>query len=115
MEVVGLLKIATIGVVPNTGDSAMNRYTSPLKVLEYMAAGLPIVASDLKVLREVLVENENAIFFRPDNERSLAMKISSLLEDEKQRVELSANNLRKAKSYSWEMRAKGIWEFIDGQ
>ena len=53
------LAAADVGVVPNRSQPAISaRYTSPLKVFETMAVGLPLVASDLPSLREVLGDDE---------------------------------------------------------
>ena len=44
----------------------MARYfTSPLKLFDYMAAGAPIVASDLPTVREVLTDGDNALLVPP--------------------------------------------------
>ena len=45
----------------------IGRWTSPLKLFEYMAMGKPIICSDLKVLRVVVQHNRNAILCNPDN------------------------------------------------
>ena len=42
----GLLGQASVGLVPYA-DTAFNRASFPLKALEYLAAGLPVVATDL--------------------------------------------------------------------
>ena len=38
----------------------IGKFTSPLKMFEYLASGTPILSSNLKVLREVLKNNKNA-------------------------------------------------------
>ncbi|HEY6758597.1 MAG TPA: glycosyltransferase [Baekduia sp.] len=51
-DVVGLLRAADVGLVPH----AVSRLTmgmSPLKLYEYLAAGLPVVATDLPPMRDV--------------------------------------------------------------
>lgn len=44
------LRLIDVGVVPYT-DSAFNRASFPLKTLEYLAAGRPVVATDLPAIR----------------------------------------------------------------
>jgi teichuronic acid biosynthesis glycosyltransferase TuaH len=51
-EVVALIRSATVGLVPHR-DNALTRAMSPLKLYEYLAAGLPVVASDLAPMRGV--------------------------------------------------------------
>lgn len=46
-------------------SSEIGRWMSPLKIFEYMAARRPIVASDLPVLREVLVDGQNCLLCSP--------------------------------------------------
>ena len=56
---------ANVLVLPNPASAISSRFTSPLKLFEYMAAGRPIVASDLPALREVLSPDENAVLVTP--------------------------------------------------
>jgi glycosyltransferase involved in cell wall biosynthesis len=43
------------------------RWMSPMKMFEYLAAGVPIISSNLPVLKEVLTNEKNAILVDPDN------------------------------------------------
>jgi teichuronic acid biosynthesis glycosyltransferase TuaH len=51
-EVIALIRAADVGLVPHR-DNALTRAMSPLKLYEYLAAGLPVVASDLAPMRDV--------------------------------------------------------------
>lgn len=53
-------------VLVASGRTDTSAWMSPMKVFEYMAAGRPIVASDLPVLKEVLRHGENALLVPPD-------------------------------------------------
>src|SRR5262249_13241169 len=67
------LAAAAVLVLPNSRAEPISaRYTSPLKLFEYMAAGRPIVASDLPSLREVLTGGRNAVLVPPDDPGALA-------------------------------------------
>ncbi len=63
---------ADVLVLPNSATALSARYTSPLKLFEYLAAGRPIVASDLPALREVLRDGANAWLVPPDDAAALA-------------------------------------------
>jgi glycosyltransferase involved in cell wall biosynthesis len=56
-QVMQHLNNACIAVLPNRPDPD-SRFTSPIKLFEYMAAGCAIVASDLPSLREIASNNE---------------------------------------------------------
>ncbi len=106
------LKSADVLVLPNSAKDDISRlYTSPLKLFEYMASGVPIVASDIPSLREVL-NNNNAVFFIPDNVESLADATQDLLGDTEKQTRLSRRGLSDMMQYSWNVRAKHLISFI---
>src|SRR6185295_19644270 len=56
------LAAADLAVVSNRAKPAISaRHTSPLKLLEAMAVGVPLVASDLPSLRELLEDERDAV------------------------------------------------------
>ena len=89
------LAAADVAVIPLSGATIIAReHTSPLKMFEYMAAGVPIVASDLPSLREVLRHEHNALLVPPDDNAALAAAIERLLGDH----ELAARLARTARN-----------------
>jgi glycosyltransferase involved in cell wall biosynthesis len=66
-------------------------YASPLKLYEYMAVGLPVVAPDQENLREVLRHRENALLFAPDSCEALTAALMELKDDPDLRRRLGAN------------------------
>jgi glycosyltransferase involved in cell wall biosynthesis len=63
------------------GRSDTGRWMSPLKMFEYMAAGRPIVSSDLPVLREVLTHERNALLASPSDLDAWDAAVGRLLAD----------------------------------
>jgi glycosyltransferase involved in cell wall biosynthesis len=103
--VAGSLRAADVLVLPNRATTVSARYTSPLKLFEYLAAGRPIVASDLPALREVLRDNENARLVPPDDPRALADTLLAVTRDATSAVRLAREAFETASEYSWDRRA----------
>lgn len=78
---------------------------SPMKMFEYMAAGRPILSSDLPVLREVLNET-NAAFCAADELDSWKQGLQSLLDDPARRQAIGRQARSDAQGYSWKSRAE---------
>lgn len=87
------------------------KYTSPMKMFEYMTSHEPIVASDLPSFREVLNE-KNAILVESDNPEAMAQGIKKALEDTEFSAKISEQAHQDVQKYSWSNRAKKILEFI---
>jgi glycosyltransferase involved in cell wall biosynthesis len=83
-------------------------YTSPLKLFEYMAAGVPIIASDLPSIREVLRHEENALLVPPDDPKQLVDEIGRLASQPALCTTLAQCAAKDAHQYSWERRASRI-------
>ena len=92
----------------------MSRYfTSPLKLFDYMAAGVPIVATDVPALREVLVDGENALLVPPGDPEALAGAIDWILGDPALAERLRRRAFAEVADYTWERRAERIIEAVD--
>lgn len=111
-EVVKYLKMSDIGVIPNIRTTIGSRYTSPLKLFEYMAAGLAIVASDLPSIREIVTDNE-AVFFEPENEHDLANKLIDLINNKTKREQMGFLVGQKVSKFTYGERCKKITEVIE--
>jgi glycosyltransferase involved in cell wall biosynthesis len=108
------LAAGDLGVVPNRAKPAISaKYTSPLKVFEAMAVGLPLVASDLPSLREILHHGEDAWLVKPDDPQALADGIRTLVADPSLRARLGKTLGARASEHSWDARAARIIAWID--
>ena len=110
-ELVDPLAQAYIGVLPNHREEISERFTSPLKLFEYMAAGKVIVASDLPSIREILDETK-AYLCPPASPRSLAEAILSVYRDTALARSRTLAARHAARDYSWDRRAWTILEFL---
>jgi glycosyltransferase involved in cell wall biosynthesis len=70
-----------IFVVPRVNDRA-SRLVTPLKPLEAMSMGLPVVASDLPALREQILDGERGLLFSPESTEDLAHTLDGLIVDD---------------------------------
>lgn len=99
-------------VVLPSPDKPLAHYSSPLKLFEYMASDRPIIASDLPAIREVL-NDKNALFFKPDNRDDLARAVKMLKASPTLGYHLSRQALADVREYTWANRAKNILAVID--
>src|SRR3990167_4333440 len=99
-------------VVLPSPDKPLAHYSSPLKLFEYMASGRPVIASDLPAIREVL-NDKNALFFKPENNDDLARAVKMLKSSPTLGYHLSQQALADVKNYTWTNRAKNILAAVD--
>ncbi|QTE29650.1 glycosyltransferase [Pengzhenrongella sicca] len=74
-ELVEVVSAARVGLIPHH-DTPMTRAMSPLKMYEYLAAGLPVVATDLP---PVAVEGERVLLCRTRDEWAPAVRAALAL------------------------------------
>lgn len=103
-----LIADADICVLPLTQTSIGSRYTSPLKLFEYMAMGKPIVASDHPSIREVLVDGEHALLVAPEDPAALAAALRRLIDDPDERARLGSNARQLSLRHGWPARAQAV-------
>lgn len=102
------LRRAAVVVAPFLRAGMTERHTSPLKVFEAMAAGRPIVASDLPSSREVLRDGENALLVPPGDAAALAAALRRVLSDVGFARRLAGAAWDEAPRYSWDARARAL-------
>jgi len=109
------IKSADVLVLPNSAKAEISRsHASPLKLFEYMASGVPIVASNVPSLREILTD-EAAFFFNPDDEAGLASAIVDVLEKTETASKKAHFAYTKVHGYTWASRADSIAAFLRAQ
>lgn len=106
------LNSADVLVLSNSArEKISSRYTSPMKLFEYLSVGKPIVASGLDSLKEILNEN-NAFLVEPDNLDALVEGIKKVLDDSALSASISVRAKKDAEQYTWTARARMIVDFL---
>lgn len=110
-EVPRYLDLVDIAVQP-----AANEYCCPMKILEYMALGKPVVAPRQENIVELLKEGEEAVFFTPGSAGSLAGALRELAGD-RERAAGMGRNARAAvlaRGRLWSNNAQRVVEMMAG-
>jgi glycosyltransferase involved in cell wall biosynthesis len=75
---------------------------SARKTFEYLAAGKPIIVSDVPGREEFLIPDENCLLYESGNPTSLYLAIKKLKEDHYLRKNIEKNNKNLTKEFTWE-------------
>lgn len=103
-----LLRRMDIAVAPYPQSDDF--YFSPLKLFEYMAAGLPIVASKIGQIGEILDGGSTGLLVRPGDPQDLADTLLVLLSEPETRAEMGRNAAARARGHTWQHNAKRVTE-----
>ncbi len=107
----GVLRQASLGLVPNRASSA-SHLMLPVKLLEYAALGIPVVASRLRTI-EYYFKDEAIRFFEPGDPTDLAAAIEELYVCGDKRKRFAANARRTVDLISWSRQRVNYYAAID--
>ena len=82
-------------------------------LLEAMATGKPIVASDIPGYKKVMVDGHEGLFFGTRSPQSLAEKINMLLGDRERMRAMGQRGREKALTYDWPKVTKHVVQFYE--
>jgi len=97
---------ADIFCAPNTGQESFG-----IVLLEAMAAGVPIVASDIHGFKRVVERNVQGLLVEPKNHRALAAALYALARDPDLRHQMGEAGRARAPEYSWDRVTEQIVDF----
>lgn len=108
-ELVKAMAGVHISVVPQILN---DQIFSPLKLLESMAMGLPLVCTPIPHLKHALQDGKHALFAEDMSPEALAKAIKTLGDSPALMESMQRENRAYAEQFSWEKRAQGIVEFM---
>ena len=114
----GLCAAADVGLAPfrpeaNPLFERLGFYYSPLKIFEYMAAGIPTVTFDVPELARIVSDNAEGRTVSQVNREAFAQAVSDLLVESPSRERMGAQARAKAERlYSWSAHAEQLESFL---
>jgi glycosyltransferase involved in cell wall biosynthesis len=99
------LAASSIGIGP-LRSTEVTKHALPIKVLEYMSAGLPIIAAKDTLPEDVLEEGKNGFFIKDSTE--LGKKILELLNNEELRKRMGKNSKEMVSKFDWKNVTESI-------
>ena len=84
-------------------------YSSPMKILEYMAMGKCVIAPDMENIRDIIKPNQTGLLFKPGDAGELKQKLLACLQDPTLRHQLAragCDDIRQ--NYTWQKNAEWV-------
>jgi len=112
-EVANIYRRSRIGIV--TLHPLINYLDSlPVKMFEYMAAGIPVIASDFPLWNKILTENKCGLCVNPFDKDSIAKAINELLANPEKAKQLGQNGKKAVlEKFNWNIEKKKLIEFYE--
>jgi glycosyltransferase involved in cell wall biosynthesis len=99
---------ADLGAIPYRNVGLNNYYTSPNKLFEYCAAGVPVVSSAFPELVKVVDGFGAGRTFDPESPEDIAAAVNGLLESPEALARARAGAARAARRYNWENESRKL-------
>jgi len=101
-----LFRTADVYVSPATGGESFG-----IVLLEAMAAGTPIVASDIHGYKGVVRRGREALLVPPREPKEIAAAVGRLLRDDALRAEMGRAGVARAQEFSWERVTRKVDDY----
>ena len=99
--------------VKGRGSIWLQKYMSPLKMFDYMAAKMIIIASNLKVYKHILKNNFNCILVNINEDDKWSKAIQLAFKKNNKNSYLRKNAYKTVKKYTWYKRCQQIINFFE--
>jgi glycosyltransferase involved in cell wall biosynthesis len=111
-EIPSKLRRGDIGVIPTSPQDTQGICNSPLKLFEYLALGLPCIATDMPAFTSIQNRGKAIKYFQAGNPEALAEKVKEIDQVPDCYDLMSDAAIDTSKEYTWAERAKKIITLI---
>ncbi len=104
-----LYKITDVFVLPSRWEGLV------IVMMEAMASGLPIIASRIDGMNELVEEGRNGILISPENISELSEAMRTLLTDRSRRESMAYENLKDSKKFDIQSHSESLLHIINSE
>jgi glycosyltransferase involved in cell wall biosynthesis len=109
-ELIDAARQADIGIIPYAASSINNRYCSPNKLSQYMAAGLPIVANETEFVKSIIIESGGGATVDFKDQQAFSSVINRLIDEPRRIAEMSRRAHRYFnEKFNWEVVSEELY------
>lgn len=106
-----ILAASKIGIVTLHPTRAYT-HALPVKMFEYMAAGIPVIASDFPLWKSIIEKHRCGICVNPKDPAAIAEAVRHLMKNEQEAERMGANGRKAVEDqFSWENEEKKLISF----
>ena len=107
------LKIADIGIIPLPPKNKWWKVSAPLKTLEYLASGTPVIATNIPFHRRIFEKGNCGILLKDATPESIARGITYLYKNQTALKKMGKNGRKIVEEfYTWDTMAKKVEDFL---
>lgn len=110
-DVEGAAAGASVAVITGDGSETPGSWSPPLKLFEYIAMGIPVVACATPAICEILKDGETGILVEPGNPIALSQGLRAAIEEPRWAAGLADRARKLAEGLGWEARGEKIASF----
>jgi len=92
---------ADVGLIPYRNVGLNNYYTSPNKLFEYCAAGVPVAASRFPELTRIVEGMDIGRTFDPERPEEIAAAVNAIVDDPAEQARYRANAAAAGRQFTW--------------
>jgi glycosyltransferase involved in cell wall biosynthesis len=112
-EIPSYISMSDVGVYPLPPDNIWWHVSAPLKTLEYLAMGKPVIVTNIPFHKRIFEKGECGIILDTNTPQALANAIRYLFENKEKLVIMGKNGKEIVEKYhSWELEASNLERFL---